>query len=73
MIEATVDLTTADGQMDTFLCHPERGGSLTALLRPRPLSAHVHTLPRVGRRWLLCSPAPGRPAPAEPSVSQGQA
>ena len=26
MIEQMVDIKTADGPMDTFLCHPERGG-----------------------------------------------
>jgi hypothetical protein len=24
MIEATVDITTADGAMETFICRPER-------------------------------------------------
>ena len=32
MIEATVDITTADGSMETFICRPERGG-------PYPLCA----------------------------------
>ena len=31
MIEATVDITTADGPMETFLCHPERGGPCPAV------------------------------------------
>jgi carboxymethylenebutenolidase len=31
MIEATVDITTADGPMETFLCHPERGGPYPAV------------------------------------------
>jgi carboxymethylenebutenolidase len=31
MIEATMDITTADGPMDTFLCHPERGGPYPAV------------------------------------------
>jgi carboxymethylenebutenolidase len=31
MIEETVDITTADGQMETFLCHPERGGPYPAV------------------------------------------
>ena len=26
MIEETVDITTADGPMETFVCRPERGG-----------------------------------------------
>lgn len=26
MIEETVDINTADGRMETFLCYPERGG-----------------------------------------------
>ena len=26
MIEQTLDITTAGGQMATFICHPERGG-----------------------------------------------
>jgi hypothetical protein len=25
MIEQSMDINTADGQMETFLCHPERG------------------------------------------------
>lgn len=28
MIEATLDITTADGPMETFICRPERGGPL---------------------------------------------
>jgi carboxymethylenebutenolidase len=31
MIEATIDIPTADGAMDTFLCHPERGGPSPAV------------------------------------------
>jgi len=31
MIEETVDITTADGPMETFLCHPERGGPSPAV------------------------------------------
>src|SRR5437867_4212510 len=31
MIEETVDITTADGQMETFTCRPERGGLLPAV------------------------------------------
>jgi carboxymethylenebutenolidase len=31
MIEATVDIHTADGQMATCLCHPERGGPSSAV------------------------------------------
>ena len=31
MIEATEDIHTADGQMDTFICHPERGGPSPAV------------------------------------------
>jgi carboxymethylenebutenolidase len=31
MIEQTMDLNTADGQMETFLCHPERGGPYPAV------------------------------------------
>src|SRR6267378_2810861 len=26
MIEETLDITTEDGEMETFICHPERGG-----------------------------------------------
>ena len=32
MIEATVDITTADGSMETFICRPERGGPYPAVL-----------------------------------------
>src|SRR5258708_16610838 len=32
MIEATLDLATADGAMETFLCRPERGGPHPAVL-----------------------------------------
>jgi hypothetical protein len=28
MIEATMDIHTADGQMETFNGHPERGGRI---------------------------------------------
>ena len=31
MIEQTMDINTADGQMETFLCHPERGGPYPAV------------------------------------------
>jgi carboxymethylenebutenolidase len=31
MIEETVDINTADGQMETFICHPERGGPYPAV------------------------------------------
>src|SRR5438094_4964346 len=31
MIEATVDITTADGLMETFVCRPERGGPYPAV------------------------------------------
>lgn len=31
MIEETLDITTADGQMETFLCRPERGGPFPAV------------------------------------------
>lgn len=31
MIEATVDITTADGAMKTFICHPERDGPYPAV------------------------------------------
>jgi len=32
MIEATVDIATADGSMETFSCAPERGGPYPAVL-----------------------------------------
>src|SRR5438477_575294 len=32
MIEATLDLATKDGAMETFLCHPERGGPFPAVM-----------------------------------------
>src|SRR5947209_20557555 len=32
MIEATLDLATQDGAMETFICHPERGGPFPAVL-----------------------------------------
>jgi carboxymethylenebutenolidase len=32
MIERTIDITTRDGAMETFLCHPERGGPHPAVL-----------------------------------------
>jgi hypothetical protein len=28
MIEKTLDITTKDGAMETFICHPERNGPL---------------------------------------------
>jgi len=31
MIEATLDLATKDGAMETFICHPERGGPFPAV------------------------------------------
>ena len=32
MIERTLDIATADGAMETFICHPERGGPCPAVL-----------------------------------------
>ncbi|MGO8916008.1 MAG: dienelactone hydrolase family protein [Stellaceae bacterium] len=32
MIEETLDITTRDGEMETFLCRPERGGPFPAVL-----------------------------------------
>ena len=32
MIEQTLDIATADGAMETFICHPERGGPHPAVL-----------------------------------------
>lgn len=32
MIERTLDIPTADGAMETFICHPERGGPYPAVL-----------------------------------------
>ena len=31
MIEQTLDITTPDGAMETFICHPERGGPFSAV------------------------------------------
>jgi carboxymethylenebutenolidase len=31
MIEQTLDIETADGGMETFICHPERGGTFPAV------------------------------------------
>src|ERR1700682_4659398 len=31
MIEQTLDVTTKDGEMETFICHPERGGPYPAV------------------------------------------
>ena len=31
MIEETLDIHTADGQMETFICRPERGGPFPAV------------------------------------------
>ena len=31
MIEQTLDITTKDGAMETFICHPERGGPYPAV------------------------------------------
>ena len=32
MIEKTLDITTEDGEMETFICHPERGGAVPCRL-----------------------------------------
>ena len=32
MIEQTIDIATRDGAMETFICHPERGGPSPALM-----------------------------------------
>jgi carboxymethylenebutenolidase len=32
MIEETLDIATGDGAMETFVCHPERGGPFPAVL-----------------------------------------
>tara|TARA_B100000315_G_C14075650_1_gene362577 strand:- start:39 stop:140 length:102 start_codon:yes stop_codon:yes gene_type:complete len=31
MIEATLDIGTKDGEMETFVCHPERNGPYPAV------------------------------------------
>jgi len=31
MIEQTLDIATADGKMETFICRPERGGPFPAV------------------------------------------
>jgi len=31
MIEKTLDITTEDGALGTFICHPERNGPLPAV------------------------------------------
>jgi carboxymethylenebutenolidase len=31
MIEQTLDITTKDGEMETFICRPERGGPFPAV------------------------------------------
>ena len=31
MIEETLDITTKDGEMETFICHPERNGPSAAV------------------------------------------
>jgi dienelactone hydrolase len=31
MIEQTLDIATKDGAMETFICHPERGGPFPAV------------------------------------------
>ena len=31
MIEKTLDITTKDGEMETFVCHPERNGPSPAI------------------------------------------
>jgi len=33
MIEETLDIATKDGAMETFICHPERGGPHPAVCR----------------------------------------
>jgi carboxymethylenebutenolidase len=35
MIEQTVDIATPDGAMETFVCHPERGGPYPPVCRAR--------------------------------------
>jgi carboxymethylenebutenolidase len=32
MIEKSLDIATADGEMETFICCPERGGPFPAVL-----------------------------------------
>ena len=32
MLEQTLDLATKDGAMETFICHPERGGPYPPVL-----------------------------------------
>ena len=32
MIEQTIDIATQDGAMETFICHPERGGPCPAVM-----------------------------------------
>ena len=41
MIEETVDIKTADGQMETFLCYPERGGPYPAVYSGRRATIEI--------------------------------
>lgn len=49
MLEQTLDLTTKDGAMETFICHPERGGPcpLVLLLMDAPgIREELHDMAR---------------------------
>jgi carboxymethylenebutenolidase len=48
MIEKTLDITTEDGEMETFICHPERGGPSPAVfLHPELAGKNPDTGQRV--------------------------
>ena len=57
MIEQTLDITTKAGAMETFICHPERGGPHPAvmLLMDAPgIREELRDMARrLGHCWLL--------------------
>src|ERR1700682_1160876 len=57
MIEETLDITTADGEMETFICRPERGGPFPAVFLlmdapGNPRGAEGHGAPPRDKRLL---------------------
>jgi hypothetical protein len=63
MIEETVDIITADGRMETFVCRPERGGPYPAVFFLMDTPGVREELREAGGRATLGA-APGTLSPS---------
>ena len=66
MIEDTLDIATAEGAMETFLCRPERGGPAPAVLMLMDAPGVREELLLMGKPW---NSPPIRLAAPRPTIS----